>query len=155
MQALLTTFHVLGCLLLIGVVLIQSGRGGGVGAAFAGASGQLFGGRGASVFLTRLTATLAALFFLTSLGLSTLSSRQRSVLLRAPAVRPTSKADDAGDAQHQGPAADDVAAAGDQAQTPAAAEPAANTKRAPMPPQPGAAPPPADGGRAAPAPSTP
>lgn len=80
MRIFLVVVHTLGCLFLITAVLLQSGRGGGVGAAFAGASGQIFGGRGASSFLVRITSVAAALFFITSLSLSMISSRHRSVL---------------------------------------------------------------------------
>ena len=81
MQTLITIIHVIACIFLILVVLLQSGRGGGMGAAFAGASGQIFGGRGASSFLSRVTSAAAIVFFLTSLTLSMLSSRHRSVVM--------------------------------------------------------------------------
>ncbi|KAK1548233.1 hypothetical protein Q3G72_019317 [Acer saccharum] len=60
-----------------------SGRGGGMGAAFGGASGQIFGGRGASNFLSRVTSAAAIVFFCTSLTLSMMSSRHRSVVLKS------------------------------------------------------------------------
>jgi preprotein translocase subunit SecG len=68
---LITTLHVLTCLALIAVVLLQHGRGADIGAAFgAGASQTVFGGRGAGDFLTRLTTGAAIVFMLTSLTLS-------------------------------------------------------------------------------------
>jgi len=72
---LLLIIHVIGCLLLIGIVLMQTGKGG-LGSAMGGASEQMFGGRGAAPFLTKATTVLAALFMLTSLSLSFMSGRQ-------------------------------------------------------------------------------
>jgi preprotein translocase subunit SecG len=66
--------HVFVCLVLIGVVLLQQGKGGGVGAAFGGASAQVFGGRGAGNILTRATAICAAIFMITSVTLAYRSS---------------------------------------------------------------------------------
>lgn len=81
MEILLKIIHIVASIFLVLVVLLQSGRGGGMGAAFGGASGQIFGGRGAGSFLTRLTSGSAIVFFLTSLTLSMISSRHRSVLM--------------------------------------------------------------------------
>ncbi len=81
MHTLITVVHVIACIFMIMVVLLQSGRGGGMGAAFAGASGQIFGGRGASSFLSRATSVAATVFFLTSLTLSVLDSRHSSVVM--------------------------------------------------------------------------
>lgn len=72
--------HVFAALFLVLVVLLQSGRGGGMGAAFGGASGHIFGGRGAAPFLAKVTTGAAIVFFLTSMSLSAISSRHRSVL---------------------------------------------------------------------------
>jgi preprotein translocase subunit SecG len=80
MQILLTVVHIIVALILIIFVLLQSGRGGGMGIAMGGASAQVFGGRGAGTFLSRLTAVSAVIFFLTSLTLTVLSSRHRSVV---------------------------------------------------------------------------
>lgn len=66
--------HVLVGLGIIGLVLLQHGKGADMGAAFGGgASGSLFGATGSANFLSRTTAILATLFFLTSLGLSYLA----------------------------------------------------------------------------------
>jgi len=63
--------HVLAAIGIIGLVLIQHGKGADMGAAFGGgASGSLFGATGSANFLSRTTAVLAAVFFLTSLGLT-------------------------------------------------------------------------------------
>ncbi len=74
LQTLLSIIHVVVCVFLILVVLLQQGRGGGMGSAFGGATAQVFGGRGAGNFLTRLTGICAAIFMLTSMGLAYLSS---------------------------------------------------------------------------------
>ena len=74
LQTFLNILHVFVCFFLILVVLLQQGRGGGLGSAFGGATAQVFGGRGAGNFLTRLTGICAAIFMLTSVGLAYLSS---------------------------------------------------------------------------------
>ena len=75
MYALLLVLHLLICLALIGVVLIQSGKGGGLaGGAFGGSAQTVFGGRGATDFVTRATMILGAAFFLTSLVLALMTS---------------------------------------------------------------------------------
>lgn len=68
------TVHVIAGLGVIGLVLMQHGKGADMGAAFgSGASGSLFGSSGSANFLSRTTAALAAVFFVTSLGLSYLA----------------------------------------------------------------------------------
>ncbi len=76
---MLTTFldilHVFVCGVLMFVVLLQQGKGGGMGAAFGGGgAAQVFGGRGAGNILTRATAICATTFMLTSVSLAYLSS---------------------------------------------------------------------------------
>jgi preprotein translocase subunit SecG len=67
--------HVAAALGIIGLVLLQHGKGADVGAAFgSGASGSLFGATGSANFLSRTTAILAAVFFLSSLGLAYLAN---------------------------------------------------------------------------------
>ena len=74
---LVLTIHVLVGLGVIGLVLMQHGKGADMGAAFgSGASGSLFGSSGSANFLSRTTAVLASVFFLTSLGLSYLASNK-------------------------------------------------------------------------------
>ncbi|MCK5875884.1 MAG: preprotein translocase subunit SecG [Alcanivoracaceae bacterium] len=71
MDILLHVVHVLAALGLIGLVLIQHGKGADAGASFGGgASNSFFGSAGAANFLTRSTAILAAVFMLTSLALA-------------------------------------------------------------------------------------
>jgi len=72
------------CLFLILVVLLQSGKGGGLGSAFGGgASQQIFGGAGAGNLLTRLTATFAFAFMALSVWLAFLSSSGEQALDKA------------------------------------------------------------------------
>jgi len=79
LQTLAVVFHVLLAFAIIGIVLLQRGKGADAGAGFgAGASGTVFGARGSASFLSRTTAVLATLFFLTSLGLSYLFSQQKA-----------------------------------------------------------------------------
>ncbi len=72
METLVTVVHVFVCLFLILVILLQAGKGGGMGAAFGGGGGggTVFGGRGAATFLTKLTAVCAGIFMLTSMVLA-------------------------------------------------------------------------------------
>src|SRR5215475_11376589 len=71
MVAFFTVIHVLLCVFMIFVILLQPGKDAGMGAALGGgAATSAFGGRGAVTFLSKLTAVCAGLFFLTSLGLS-------------------------------------------------------------------------------------
>ena len=75
-QSMVLIVHVAVGLLLIGLVLLQRGKGADAGAGFgAGASGTVFGSRGASSFLSRTTAVLATLFFATSLTLAYLAGQ--------------------------------------------------------------------------------
>jgi len=75
--SLVLTVHILVGLGVIGLVLVQHGKGADMGAAFgSGSSGSLFGASGSANFLSRTTAVLATLFFLTSLSLAYLGSSQ-------------------------------------------------------------------------------
>src|SRR5580704_4174506 len=72
---LLDILHIFVCAFLMLVVLLQQGKGGGMGAAFGGgATAQVFGGRGACNILTRATAICAGIFMLTSVSLAYVSS---------------------------------------------------------------------------------
>ena len=69
--------HVLIAAAIVGLVLLQRGKGADAGAGFgAGASGTVFGARGSASFLSRTTATLAALFFATNLVLAYMGSNK-------------------------------------------------------------------------------
>jgi preprotein translocase subunit SecG len=89
--------HVLLASGIVALVLLQRGRGADAGAGFgAGASGTVFGARGSASFLSRTTATLAALFIATSLTLAYLSGRgpapSTSIMDRVQAPAPTQPA---------------------------------------------------------------
>jgi len=77
MQQLLLIFHVLVCVALVILVLVQQGKGAEMGAAFgSGASQTLFGSQGSGSFLMKITGLCAALFFITSLALGYLAAHQ-------------------------------------------------------------------------------
>jgi len=77
MQAILLFIHVMVSLALIGLVLIQHGKGADMGASFgAGASQTLFGSQGSGSFLVKVTAILAFVFFATTLLLGYVGARQ-------------------------------------------------------------------------------
>ncbi len=71
MEAMFTILHVIVCIFLVAVVLLQRGRGAQVGAVFGGGGGAtMFGSRGAGNFLTKLTTGAAIIYMFTSLSLS-------------------------------------------------------------------------------------
>lgn len=77
METLVWVVHVLSAVSVIVLVLLQHGKGADMGAAFgSGSSGSLFGASGSANFLSRTTGILAALFFITSLGLTYLSGHK-------------------------------------------------------------------------------
>ena len=77
MEILILVLHVVAALGICGLVLLQHGKGADVGAAFgSGSAGSVFGSSGSANFLSRATAVLALVFFLTSLGLTYFSSRK-------------------------------------------------------------------------------
>ena len=94
---LIVVLHVLIALGIIGLVLLQHGKGADMGSGFGGgASGSLFGATGSANFLSRTTAVLAAVFFASSLGLAYLATTKPreagSVVDRAPAAQPKAEA---------------------------------------------------------------
>ena len=77
METVIWILHLLSAISVIVLVLLQHGKGADMGAAFgSGSSGSLFGASGSANFLSRTTGVLAALFFITSLGLTYLSSHK-------------------------------------------------------------------------------
>lgn len=77
METVVMVLHVLTALAICGLVLLQHGKGADVGAAFGGgASGSIFGATGSANFLSRATAILAAVFFLSSMGLTYFGTRK-------------------------------------------------------------------------------
>jgi preprotein translocase subunit SecG len=80
MHIFLVIVHVFVAVILIGMVLLQKGKGADIGAAFGGASQTVFGPRGAQSFLSKITTTSAIIFMLTSLSLAFISSKRGSVM---------------------------------------------------------------------------
>lgn len=80
MTIILTVIHIFVCLFLIAVVLLQSGKGAEMGAAFGGSSQTIFGSRGAASFLGKMTTVVAIVFMITSLLLAIMSTRGSSVI---------------------------------------------------------------------------
>jgi len=72
--------HIIVCLFLIFVILIQTSKGAEIGAAFGGSNQTLFGSRGAATFLSKVTTVAAVVFMLTSLSLAILSIKKTSVV---------------------------------------------------------------------------
>ncbi len=99
----ITIIHIFVCLVLMFVVLLQQGKGGGMGSAFGGASAQVFGGSGAGNLLTRATAICAGLFMLTSVWLAYHSSEKDSGL-RARQAQEAQKVKDRGVKRESAPA---------------------------------------------------
>jgi preprotein translocase subunit SecG len=135
LQTLAVVFHVLLAVAIVALVLLQRGKGADAGAGFgAGASGTVFGSRGSASFLSRTTAVLATLFFITSLGLSYLFSQQKQptsvfdTLQQQDAPAPVAPQAQPGlmpalpETQQSAPATDAPPAAGSEQQAPVQAE---------------------------------
>ena len=80
MYTFLVILHVFVCLFLILVVLLQTGRGAQMGASFGGSSQAMFGARGQTTFIQKLTAGMAIVFMMLSVALASLSARTSSNL---------------------------------------------------------------------------
>ena len=87
MYGLIVVIHLFVCAVLMAAVLLQSGKGAEMGAAFGGSSQTIFGSRGSATFMSKLTVAAAITFMITSLSLSILS-RERSI---APSIVDTEK----------------------------------------------------------------
>jgi preprotein translocase subunit SecG len=87
----LIAIHVLVCLAIIGIVLLQAGKGADIGSAFGGGGSQaVFGSMGTPTILGKITTVVAILFMITSFSLAKLSSRAQSVVpANAPAPAET------------------------------------------------------------------
>jgi preprotein translocase subunit SecG len=91
MYALLIVIHLLTAFVMVGAILLQSGKGAEIGATFGGSSQTIFGGRGAATFLSKFTWGCVVIFMLTSLGLAILSKeRSLGTSLKLPAPPPLS-----------------------------------------------------------------
>ena len=90
MATLLLILHIFVCLALVGIVLIQGGKGAEVGATFgAGASQTIFGASGSQTFLGKLTTGAAVIFMLTSLALAIFWGRPGGSSIMPDQVAPT------------------------------------------------------------------
>jgi preprotein translocase subunit SecG len=76
MYIFLIIIHVLVCFLMVGAILLQSGKGAEIGASFGGSSQTVFGSRGPANFLSKFTVVVAAIFMLTSLSLAMLAKER-------------------------------------------------------------------------------
>jgi preprotein translocase subunit SecG len=84
-QILVTIIHVVVCIVLILVVLLQAGKGANMGAVFGGSSQTIFGSSGPGTFLGKMTTIVAIIFMLTSFSLSYTASRKGSSLMEGTA----------------------------------------------------------------------
>ena len=76
MYTLLIIVHILTCFFMIATILLQSGKGAEIGAAFGGSSQTVFGSRGPANFLSKLTVACAGVFMVTSLSLAVLAKER-------------------------------------------------------------------------------
>lgn len=91
MHIFITIIHVIACVVLILVVLLQAGKGASMGAAFGGSSQTVFGSSGPGTFLGKVTSAIAVIFMVTSLSLSYMAVHKGSSLLDAPRQRTEKK----------------------------------------------------------------
>ena len=135
MTIFLTVLHVLACLFLIVIVLLQRGKGAEMGAVFGGGAGStVFGSRGAGNFLTRMTTAAAIVFMVTSLTLAYVAQDRTGDTLfeeESPAAAPADST--FGEAPA---AAGEAKGAFEEVPAPAAAEPAPAPAPAPEPAKP-------------------
>jgi preprotein translocase subunit SecG len=88
-ETVVIVIHLMVAIALVGLVLMQQGKGAETGASFgSGASGTVFGSQGSATFLSRLTGILATVFFVTSLGLAYYASHQSDVIRDAGLPEP-------------------------------------------------------------------
>lgn len=87
MDTLLTIAHVIVCLFLVGIVLLQHGKGADIGATFGGSSQSLFGTEGPLPLLNKITTAAAIIFMLTSVGLAYLSTENSSSTVMKSVVK--------------------------------------------------------------------
>ncbi|MBU2623721.1 MAG: preprotein translocase subunit SecG [Proteobacteria bacterium] len=99
MPILLIILHVIVCIAIIMIVLLQTGKGADMGAAFGGGSSQtLFGSTGASTFLSKATTIVAVIFMITSLSLAYISGHKKGSSIMTDVKAPIEqKAEPTGD----------------------------------------------------------
>jgi preprotein translocase subunit SecG len=139
LRGFILSVHILLALMIIGLVLMQRGKGAEAGAGFgSGASGTVFGARGTATLFSKLTAVFAALFFVTSLTLAYMGTRApaeaSSVLERAAQAAAAARS-------ATPPAASGPAASVPQGAPPAMSAPPASSAPAPATAPPATAPP--------------
>ena len=128
MYIALTIVHVLACFAIIGIVLLQSGKGADIGSAFGGAGSQaVFGSMGTPTLLGKITTGIAIVFAVTSFTLAILGGERASSVVREAAPPPSSA---------PAPAGVTPAAPAGPAPTVPAAPPAAATPASPALPSP-------------------
>lgn len=104
LETVVVVIHLLGALGVVALVLLQQGKGADAGASFgSGASATVFGSQGSATFLSRVTAILAAAFFMTSLGLGFFAKEKADALTQVGLPDPAVL-----EVQQEKPAADDV-----------------------------------------------
>ena len=93
MQAFIIFLHILVCIALILIVLLQKGKGADMGAAFGGSSQTVFGGAGANSFLSRLTTAAAVIFMITCLLLAFMFNKGKttSIMDKVKTTAPTTQ----------------------------------------------------------------
>lgn len=91
MYIAMVILHVIVCLFLIFIILIQSSKGAEMGAAFGGSNQTLFGSRGAATFLSKLTTASAIIFMITSLSLAIYSVKTKSLMSSVPVQKAVEK----------------------------------------------------------------
>jgi preprotein translocase subunit SecG len=157
MATFITIIHVIACLFLVLVVLLQAGKGGGMGVAFgSGTSSAVFGGRGAGSFLEKLTAGTAIVFMLTSMTLAWYASQSDSARLqRRNAETATQKKTDDKKAADEKEAREAADRAKGTAPAPDKSSTSSTTSEPAAPAAAPAAPPAAPAAPAAPAPAAP
>lgn len=104
LETVVVVVHLLVALGVVGLVLVQQGKGADAGASFgSGASATVFGSQGSATFLSRFTGILAAVFFITSLGLAYFAKEKADALSNVGLPDPAAL-----EVQPSKPAADDV-----------------------------------------------
>ena len=134
MLTVVTIIHVVMCVALIAIVLLQTGKGAEMGSAFGGASNTIFGGAGPASFLNKVTTIAAIVFMLSSFTLAILSGRSgsSSKVLESPVqqTQPASTATPAADAQQAQPVSSETPTSEMQPVAAETAVPAADAQQA-------------------------
>ena len=136
METLILIIHIIAAIALILFILLQSGKGGGVSAAFGGGAGAALGQRSAATVLGKLTVGFAITFGITSMTLAILSTQDRTLSDTpdvAPISKPATEKKPAGDAAAKTAPASDTAAKGTPAKSAPVAPATEAEKAAPTP----------------------